>query len=91
LKPKSHRYAADVVVAIGLGVAGNMTWDAAKAVVEYLYRRGRALATKGQEPTIRLEDARIKRPGFLIEGLTIKGSANDATATHIIGALTRED
>lgn len=77
----------DLVVAFAFGVVQNMTWDAAKTAVSYLFARARQYATD-TEPLMEMKIARVSRPdGLLIEGVTITGPTDDETAAELVRAL----
>jgi hypothetical protein len=84
-------YAADQVIAFGLGVVQNMTWDAAKTIVSYLFARARHYATE-EMPQIEVGVARVSRSdGTVIEGITVKGLTDNTTAAELFRALTGDD
>ena len=82
-------FSSEVVVAFAFGVAQNMTWDTAKATVQYLFAKLSGLTKDGKSPVVHVSVARVARPdGTLLEGVEVRGPANDDTAARIIRALT---
>jgi hypothetical protein len=85
-------YSEQLVLAFMLGVAQNMTWDASKAAVQYIYAKARRIGGDDPDPRIAVSVARIQRSdGSVIDGVTIDGPANAETATRIIQALTGDE
>lgn len=80
-------YSAEVVFAFAVGVAQNMTWDAAKAVWGYLRAHAAAYATNEEPPMVRLEVARLRRDGLEIEGLSVTAPASDSNAEVFLRLL----
>jgi hypothetical protein len=84
-------FSAEEVVGFAIGVASNMTWDAAKAVFQYLVARASASTEQGKEPMVRLSVARLQRPGLEIDGLTLTAPATDSNAKAFLGLLLGEN
>ena len=81
-------YSTSELVAFGLGLAGNISWDAAKTLAQYLIGRVQHL-TGSSSGIIELRIARFSRPdGAVTEDLCIKGPANAETVEAIIRGLT---
>jgi hypothetical protein len=80
-------FSADIGVAFAVGIAQNMTWDAAKALWQYLRTRAAPSAHRGEDALIRLEVARVRRPGLQIEGLSLTAPANDSSAEQVLRLL----
>ena len=82
-------YSREVLVEIALGVAGNITWDAAKhlwlAPSAWAARRSAADTT----PMVSLKVARLERDGVVMEGLHICAPAGEASADWVIGMLSQ--
>lgn len=85
-------YSASMWVAFAFGVSQNMTWDLAKATVEYIFAFAERQRTRDQSPAVRVKVARVERPdGAKIEGLEVEGPINDETAARIISAFMGSD
>jgi hypothetical protein len=81
-------HSEEIVVAFALGVAQNMTWDAAKTAVEYLFARARQITTQ-DHPSVTVSVDRVHRvDGTSLEGVNITGLADDGCAARVIRALT---
>lgn len=80
--------AEELILGFAIGVAQNMTWDAAKAIWQFLAMKATALSTGEQPATIDIEIARVILDDRTVEGIRIKGPANDETAVAVLNALT---
>lgn len=82
-------FSTELVLAFAFGVAQNMTWDAAKTTVQYIYARAGQLARNGIVPQVSVSVARVSRAdGTVLRDVKIQGPADDDTAAEIIRALT---
>jgi hypothetical protein len=81
------QFSTDLVFTFAVGVAQNMTWDAAKAVWRYLRAHAASLANGREAPLVRLDVARVRRPGLEIDGLSLTAPASDSNAERFIRLL----
>jgi hypothetical protein len=80
-------FSHDIVYQIAIGIAGNLSWDAAKAIWAYIRARCAGLAREGKTPTVRLHIARLRRGDLEIEGLTLEGPATEETPVDLLRLL----
>jgi hypothetical protein len=71
-------FSADVVFTFAIGLAQNMTWDAAKAVWQYIRSKAASRAYGTQDPMVRLDVARIRRPGLKVDGVSLTAPTSKA-------------
>jgi hypothetical protein len=82
-------FSEEIAFAVAFGVVANMTWDAAKSVVQYLYAKANQLTPSGVMPRVQCKIARVQRAdGTVLEGVKVTGPADTATATELIRAVT---
>jgi hypothetical protein len=81
-------FSHDIVYAIAIGIASNVSWDAAKAIWAYVRARSEGLARKGEVPIVRLQVARFRDGDREIEGLTLEGPATDEMPEALLKLLT---
>lgn len=80
-------FSHDIVYAIAIGIASNMSWDAAKALWAYVRARSEGLARKGETPMVRLQIAKLRHEDLEIEGLTFEVPATDEMPAALIRLL----
>jgi len=80
-------FSHDIVYAIAIGVASNVSWDAAKAFWAYVRARSEGLARKGETPMVRLQIAKFHHGDREIEGLTLEVPATDEMPEALIRLL----
>lgn len=97
LQDAEHRtglseFSSALVLSYLLGVTQNMTWDGAKTIVQYLYARAAVAAPADGPPEVSVKVVRIERiDGTIIDGVEVRGLANEETALEILRALTGSD
>ena len=80
-------FSHDIVYAIAIGIASNVSWDAAKAFWAYVRARSQGLTRTDQTPMVRLQIARLRRGDREIEGLTLEVPATDEIPETLIRLL----
>jgi hypothetical protein len=84
-------YSEDVIFAFAIGIAQNITWDAAKAVWRYVRAQALSRAQEPRDPVVKLEIARVKRDDLVVEGFSLTAPVSDETAERFIRLLIGED
>jgi hypothetical protein len=80
-------FSHDIVYAIAIGIASNVSWDTAKAIWAYVRARSEGLARKGETPMVRLQIAKFRHGNKEIEGLTLEAPATDEVPEALLRAL----
>lgn len=80
-------FSHDIVYAIAIGIASNVSWDTAKAIWAYVRARSEGLARKGEAPIVRLQVAKFRHGDREIEGLTLEGPASDEMPEALLRLL----
>lgn len=83
-------FSAELALGFAVGVAQNMTWDAAKLMWQYIQAKATSLGKPDRPAPVSIEVARVEMDGRVIEGLQIRGLVDEETATAVIRALTGE-
>jgi len=85
------QYSAGLALDLAVAITANLSYDTAKATVEFLYGWIAKHSSGVEPPQIRLQIDRIANAdGQEIEGVTIEAPANEQTAVEIIHALTNK-
>lgn len=84
-------FSHDVVYQIAIGLASNITWDAAKAFWAYVIASCEGLAAKGEAPKVRLQIAKLHKGDLKIEGLTLEGPATSDIPEALLKVLVEND
>lgn len=84
-------FSHDIVYQIAIGIAANVSWDAAKALWAYVKARCEGLADKNDPPRVRLQIARLQKDDVTIEGLTLEGPATSGIPEALLEILVGKD
>jgi hypothetical protein len=83
-------FSHDIVYQIAIGLASNLSWDAAKAFWAYVRARCEGLVAMGEDPKVRLQIAKLHRGDTKIEGLTIEGPATSDIPEALLKILVED-
>lgn len=84
-------FSHDVVYQIAIGLATNITWDAAKALWTYVRARCEGLGAEGEDPKVRLQIVKLQKGDVKIEGLTLEGPATSDIPQALLEILVGKD
>lgn len=80
-------FSHDVIYQIAIGIASNLTWDAAKTIWTYVHTRCEGLAARSESPRVRLQVAKLSKGDVEIEGLTLEGPATEEIPEALLALL----